>query len=281
MSFVLEPRHRTGSGEPLVLLHGFTGTWRVWLPVMPKLAERFDVFAPTLGGHCGADPWQEGVEPTVAALADAAEAELDAAGIETAHIAGNSLGGWLALELAKRGRARSVVGISPAGGWGKGDDTEQRRLTGFFKRTHKLTSLIYPHARDFVTRPRMRKLMFRDVMVHGERIPPGEAAHMMQGLVECSIFFEFLDAVVRDGPAVDLDRVNCPVLIAWAEKDVIFPVERYSKTFSSVPNAEVTRLPGCGHVPMYDAPDLIARTITDFAVATLDASPAEPLSSLS
>lgn len=177
MSFALEPRHRTGSGEPLVLLHGFTNTWRVWLPVMPELESRFDVFAPTLGGHCGADPWRDGVEPTIAALADAAEAELDSAGIQTAHVAGNSLGGWLALELAKRGRALSVVALAPAGGWTKGDEREERRLTGFFSRTHKLTSLAYPRARDLVTRPRLRKLMLRDVMEHGDRMRPGDALH--------------------------------------------------------------------------------------------------------
>jgi pimeloyl-ACP methyl ester carboxylesterase len=265
MSFVVEPRHRTGSGEPLVLLHGFTGTWRVWLPVIPELARRFDVFAPTLGGHCGADPWQEGVEPTVASLADAAEAELDSAGIETAHVAGNSLGGWLALELAKRGRARSVVAIAPAGGWTEGDERELRRLTGFFHRTHKLTTLAYPRARGLVTRPRLRKLMFRDVMEHGDRMPPGDALHMMQGVLECPIFFEFLDAVVRDGPAVDLEQISCPVRIAWAEKDTIFPVERYAETLSAVPGVEVVRLAGLGHVPMWDDPGVVARTIADFA----------------
>ena len=268
MSLALEPRHRMGSGDPLVLLHGFTGTWRVWLPVIPKLAERFDVLAPTLGGHCGADPWQEGVEPTVAALADAAEAELDTAGIDTAHIAGNSLGGWLALELAKRGRARTVVALSPAGGWSGDDEREERRLAGFFQRSRKGAELAYPRARGLVTRPRLRKLMFRDVMVHGERMPPGEAHHMMQGMVECSIFSEFVAAVTRDGPAVDLDRISCPVRIAWCEEDVIFPVERYSQTFGAVPGVEVTRLPGCGHVPMYDDPDLVARTIAEFASAS-------------
>ena len=254
-----------------MLLHGFTSTWRVWLRVIPRLAERFDVLVPTLGGHCGADPWEAGVEPTVAALADVAEQELDNAGLDTAHIAGNSLGGWLALELAKRGRARSVVAVAPAGGWTKGDEQEQRRLSGFFYRTHKLTSLAYPHARRLVTRPRLRKLMFRDVMVPGERIPPGEAAHMMQGVLECSIFFDFIKAVMRDGPAVDLDQVSCPVRIAWAEKDTIFPVERYAEAFSDVPGVEAVRLPGCGHVPMYDNPDLVARTIGDF-VATVDVS---------
>jgi pimeloyl-ACP methyl ester carboxylesterase len=278
VTFVLEPRHRTGTGEPLVLLHGFTSTWRMWLPVIPALAQRFDVIAPTLGGHCGADPWQDGVDPTVAALADIAEREFDDAGIDTAHVAGNSLGGWLALELAKRGRARSVVALAPAGGWKEGDEKEKQRLTGFFRRTHKLTSLAYPHARGLVTRPLLRKLMLRDAMEHGERMRPGDALHMMQGMIECSIFFEFMEAVMRDGPAVDLDTISCPVLIAWPEKDKIFPIDRYYETFKTVPNVEVMRLAGCGHIPMWDDPDLVARTIGDFAMGRSEA-PAAPVTS--
>jgi pimeloyl-ACP methyl ester carboxylesterase len=266
VSLAIEPRHRAGAGEPLVLLHGFTGTWRVWLPVIPQLAERFDVFVPTLGGHCGADPWQDGTEPTIAALADLAEAELDSAGIETAHLAGNSLGGWLAFELAKRGRARSAVGIAPAGGWQRGDEKEEHRLTAFFKRTHRLTGLAYPHVKSLVTRPGLRKLMFRDVVQHGERIRSGDAAHMMQGVLECSIFFDFMDAVMRDGPATGLDTITCPVLIAWPEHDKIFPPERYAERYkAAIPGSELVELPGCGHVPMWDDPDLIARTIGDFA----------------
>ncbi len=119
--------------------------------------------------------------------------------------------------------------------------------------------------------------MFRDVMVHGERVPPGEAAHMMEATLECSILFELMDAVVRDGPAAELDRISCPVLIAWAEKDAIFPVERYAESFADVPGVEVGRLPGCGHVPMYDDPDLVARTIAEFALRHSEA-PAETVS---
>jgi pimeloyl-ACP methyl ester carboxylesterase len=270
VSFQLEPRHRTGAGELLVLLHGFTNTWRAWLPVIPELSRRFDVLAPTLAGHCDADAIRDGAEATVATLADAVETELDGAEIETAHLAGNSLGGWLALELAKRGRARSVVALAPAGGWKAGDEREERRLVGFFRRTHKLTKLAYPRARSLVTRPRLRRLMFRDVMEHGERLRPGDAVHMMQGVLECPIFFDFMDAVVRDGPAVDLDRIGCPVLIAWPEGDRIFPLDRYGDSFADVPGVEVVRLTACGHVPMWDDPDLVARTIGDFAARHSD-----------
>jgi pimeloyl-ACP methyl ester carboxylesterase len=283
MSFVIEPRHRTGSGDPLVLLHGFTGTWRMWLPVLPALASRFDVLLPTLGGHCGSDPFPDGVEPTISALADIAEAELDSAGIETAHLAGNSLGGWLALELAKRGRARSVVALSPAGGWWDDVEGEQRRLTGFFKRTHRMTSMAMPRARALVTRPRLRRLMFRDVMERGDRIPPGEAAHMMQGVVECSIFFDFMEAVVRDGPATGLDGITCPVLVGWCERDRVLPMQRYAEPYrDAIPGSELVVLHDCGHVPMYDDPDLVAGTIADFAArATLDASARDSHSSRS
>src|SRR3954451_18599286 len=97
------------SAEPLVLLHGLGGTWRVWLPVLGQLESHHRVFAPTLPGHAGADPLPLGSAVSVAALVDALEAQLDDQGIHRAHIVGNSLGGWLALELARRGRARSVV----------------------------------------------------------------------------------------------------------------------------------------------------------------------------
>src|SRR4051794_28801763 len=106
--------------EPLVLIHGFSGTTGIWEPVLPALQEHHDVTNISLLGHCGGDPFPAGVTPSFNALADGIEADMDAAGIEKAHLVGNSLGGWLALELAHRGRALSVVALSPAGGWEPG-----------------------------------------------------------------------------------------------------------------------------------------------------------------
>src|SRR5256884_4304489 len=111
------PSYAGGAGTPLVLLHGVGGTWRVWRPVLPLLERWHAVFAPTLPGHCGADRLPAGVAPSIDALADGVAEQLDRAGIDRAHIVGNSLGGWIALELARRGRARSVVLFGPAGAW--------------------------------------------------------------------------------------------------------------------------------------------------------------------
>ena len=120
MSQVSTASYRAGQGEPVVLLHGFTATWRCWIPVLAELVARYDVFAPTLTGHHGGPPVTAGQEHTLEAAAQHVENQLDEAGIETAHLVGNSMGGALALELAKRGRARSVVGLSPGGGWYRG-----------------------------------------------------------------------------------------------------------------------------------------------------------------
>ena len=111
----------------MLLLHGFTGTWRHWEPLLAPLAARYEVIAPTLVGHDGADPYPSEKPVTMEDSADSLEVHLDSIGVDSAHIVGNSMGGALALELAKRGRARSVVALAPAGGWTPGDG-EARRL---------------------------------------------------------------------------------------------------------------------------------------------------------
>ena len=123
------PLHRGGSGPPLVCLHGFTDTWRTWELVLPELERHHDVLAPTLVGHAGGPPLVGEVTRTL--LPDAIERAMDDAGFETAHIVGNSLGGYLALQLAVRGRARSVVALAPGGGWAEGDESYRETLDFF------------------------------------------------------------------------------------------------------------------------------------------------------
>jgi len=124
------PAHRGGSGTPLVCLHGFTDTWRTWELVLPALERHHDVLAPTLAGHAGGPPFEGEVDDL--ALVDGVEQAMDDAGFEVAHIVGNSLGGYVSLQLASRGRAQSVVALAPAGGWTHGDES--------YKETHLILS---------------------------------------------------------------------------------------------------------------------------------------------
>jgi pimeloyl-ACP methyl ester carboxylesterase len=253
--------------SPLVLIHGFANTRRAWEPVLPALAERHHVLAPTLCGHLEGEPLGDGVEASVPALTDGVERAMDVAGFETAHLCGNSLGGWIALDLARRGRARSIVCLAPAGGWDHRSRAE-RRLRRMFTLGRKLNDRLEPHAERLVRRPGVRKLLFAQAMRHPERLSPAQAATRMRATSGCTIYWELLDAIMRDGPPDWLGEPDAPVLVAWPEYDKVLPARRYSRPFRElVRGAEWRDLPGVGHVPMADDPELIAGTILDWIAA--------------
>jgi pimeloyl-ACP methyl ester carboxylesterase len=249
------------SRDPLVLIHGFSGTHAVWEPVLPALEAEHEVLAVTLAGHCGGDPIDE---PSSTALADAIERNMDAAGFETAHLVGNSLGGWLALELAQRGRARTVVALSPAGGWAAGS-REERKVEAFFRRAHKALRFAAPRADLLASRPRLRKLALRDTMARPERVPPRAAAATIRGAAECPAYIPLMEAILRDGPPTDLRSIDVPVRVAWGTGDRILTYPAYWEPLRRIlpPETELVELPGLGHVPMWDDPALVARTVLD------------------
>jgi pimeloyl-ACP methyl ester carboxylesterase len=274
MGLSAEGVHRGGSGEPLVLIHGFSGTRAVWEPVRETLERSHDVLAVNLAGHVGGPEIPADTPVSVAALVDAIERDMDAAGFETADLVGNSLGGWIALELAGRGRARSVVALSPAGGWEAGSRAE-KRLRALFTRNHRLSKALLPRIDSIVRRPRLRRVLMRQVLEHGERIPPAAAAQMLRDAVECPAYFELMDAILNDGPPASFEGVTCPVLLAWGTRDRILPSRHYSARMRELlPSAEWLELRSLGHVPMADDPELVARTITEFADRARRSEPA-------
>jgi len=271
--------YRAGSGEPLVLLHGFTGSWAHWRPVLGELAARFEVIAPTLAGHDGGPPYPISAPITLAAGADSLEEHLDELGVGTAHIVGNSMGGALALELAKRGRARSVVALAPAGGWTDGDG-EAKRLGRFFARQIRLTRLIEPRLSTVMQRPSVRRAALRDIMRHGELVAAADAVDLARAELRCTVADRAIDALRADRGLTlgDLDRITCPVLLASPQFDRILPVAKHAPRYRrEIPGVEWRMLPGCGHVPMWDDTRLIVRTIDEFVSRhATDSPPAAP-----
>ena len=149
--------HRAGSGSPMVLIHGFSASWGVWRPLLPALERHHDVLVSTLLGHSGGPEYLAGSPAAPDAMADALERDMDSAGFERAHLVGNSLGGWLALELAARGRALSATALSPAGGWNHGG-RETKRLARLFRQSHRMLKLLGPHGAQLMRRRRFRAL---------------------------------------------------------------------------------------------------------------------------
>jgi pimeloyl-ACP methyl ester carboxylesterase len=259
--------YRAGSGEPIVLVHGFTGCWMHWHPLLADLAARYEVIAPAGAGHDGGPVFPANLPITTSNGADALEAQLGELGIDTAHFVGNSMGGALVLEMAKRGRARSVVALAPAGGWSVGDG-EAKRVGRFFARQIRLARMSAPRLGTIMKRPASRRLALREVMRHGELMSPAEAVEFAAASLRCTVSQGTIQALREDSPQTvvgDLDRITCPVLLASPQFDRILPADRHAPRYRrEIPGVEYRTLPDCGHVPMWDDARLITRMIVDF-----------------
>lgn len=256
----LTPFHQGGCGSPLVLLHGFTMSWRVWLPVLPYLSAHHQVFATTMAGHRGGPKLLADGQPGAAALADAVCRQLDEAGLDTVHVAGNSLGGWTALELARRGRARSVVGISPAGCWQSRRDI----VSLLWKFRVGLGAVGNDRLRPLLLTPVGRRAWLRRVAQHPELIPAEDMAGMVDDVLGCDLIPHLLGSSRTMQPLEPLDIAHCPVRIAWAEYDRVISFRRFGRPMQDkIRGGEFITLPKVGHVPMYDNPRLVARTILE------------------
>jgi pimeloyl-ACP methyl ester carboxylesterase len=246
------PSHRGGSGPPLVLLHGFLDTWRTWELLLPSLERSHDVLAPALAGHAGG-PAIDG-ELTADTLANAVERAMDAAGFGTAHIAGNSLGGFVALQLAARGRARSVVALAPAGGWAP-DDRSFRRLLALQTTIHELSKAAAPYADALVASPEGRRRATQYTTVNYEHIPAELLAHQTRGAAACDAPV-LIDAARRLEWELDAERIACPVRVVWGTEDRLVPWPTAATRFRRewLPHADWVELEGVGHCPQLDVP---------------------------
>jgi pimeloyl-ACP methyl ester carboxylesterase len=253
-------QHRAGAGEPLVLIHGIGSSWRVWTSVLPALEARHDVLAISLPGY-GESPPLEG-EPTVPALVDAVEQELDEAGLETAHIAGNSLGGWITAELAGRGRARSAIAIDPAGLW---TDKELEYSRRSLRNSWAIARKLAPHAERLCRSAVLRTLLMGQVQARGWRSDPEEAAYALKAFAHSPSFTATLDWVRRNRAKPEgLGEISSPFLVIWGSWDLLLPLRQGARWQRLVPGAELRVLPRLGHVPMADDPELVAEIMLDF-----------------
>ncbi len=248
---------REGRGEPLVLFHGLTGGERMWRHVVPLLAAHHETVAPTLLGHRGGSPVIE--RPTlVSYVVDDAERILNSLGFDRPHLAGNSMGGWVALELARRGRARSVCALSPAGTWEAGTEDHARgraklRRTLRDSRRGRLFLPLLARSKGF------RRRAFINAAQHADRLTRAEVVDAADDMIGCSAAEDLLATMEQLAP---LDPLPCPVTIAWSERDRILPLDVNGvRARVLFPAADFLVLPDVGHVPMFDDPRLVADTI--------------------
>jgi pimeloyl-ACP methyl ester carboxylesterase len=253
---------RVGSGPPLVLLHALGTDRHMWDPVLDRLAAEREVFALDMPGF--------GESPTVAALAAtngaasaartddapvtpadlaaAIHAHLAALGLDRPHVAGNSLGGWVALELALAGHARSVTAIAPAGMWAQ-------PLAPKRSSARALAGTLSPLLPTLLRSERGRRAALAGTTVHPERIPYAAALQLVRAYATAP-GFEAANSGMRANRFIGLDRISVPLTLAWPDHDRLVARPR------SVPaSAREVVLRDCGHMPTWDDPEQVAAVL--------------------
>jgi pimeloyl-ACP methyl ester carboxylesterase len=250
--------HRGGQGEPLVLIHGIGSHLQVWDPALPYLEPEREVIAIDLPGF-GASPMAPHDQPPgVETLVREVVGLLDELGLEQPHVAGNSLGGLLALELAKRGRAASATALSPAGFFRNGFEVGYARASLLL--TIGLTKLLRPVADPLLTPPAGRIALLGQVFGHPTRVPPADAAATLRAAADAPSFYETLGPVARSR-FTGGEAINVPVTIAWGELDRLLLPRQAARAAQLLPQARSVWLYDCGHVPTYDDPQQVAQVI--------------------
>jgi pimeloyl-ACP methyl ester carboxylesterase len=229
--------HRGGHGEPLVLLHGIGSRWQVWAPILPLLQERFTVLAPTLAG--GSVP-------------DLADEVLRLAGDGGPfHVAGSSMGGGVALELGRRGAARSVTVFSPIGFWGP----VSRRWCQVSVTAARGCARAFDPALPALSRTAGGRIaLFGLFFGHPARVGPqagvADARHLATAPGFAAARAAFAHHRFADPGALH----GIPVTVGWGTRDLILPARQARRAERLLPSARHVRLPGCGHLPFADDP---------------------------
>ncbi|MET9816604.1 alpha/beta fold hydrolase [Streptomyces sp. NPDC006355] len=250
---------REGSGEPLLLLHGIGHHRQVWDPVLPALAAERDVIAVDLPG-CGESPALPDsmahdlptMNAVLAALCEALE-------LDRPHVAGNSLGGLLALDLARARLVRSVTALSPAGFW---NAAERRYAFAVLMTMRQIAQRMPLPVVERLARPALGRTLLTSTIYArpGRRSPEAVIAETL-ALARAQGFSETL----RSGRTVQFtdDIVGTPVTVAWGNRDRLLIPRQGVRAKGVIPRARLVKLPGCGHVPMNDDPALVARVVLD------------------
>jgi pimeloyl-ACP methyl ester carboxylesterase len=244
---------RTGSGPPLVLVHGLGSCKEMWRPVMPMLARERDVIAVDLPGFGGSPPGPI----TVAGLTDAVAAFADGLGLDGWHVAGNSMGGGIALALGAAGRVRTACAVSPIG-FARGREIAYGRAT--LAATRVLARALTPVAPALVRSRVLRSAFSAHVAARPWRIPAEDMLLWTRLYAEAPSFW----ALLRDAPGWQAPTPSCPATVAWGDRDRLLIFSRQAPRARRVlPAAHHVVLRGCGHVPTWDDPEQVARAILD------------------
>jgi pimeloyl-ACP methyl ester carboxylesterase len=253
--------HRSGSGDPLLLIHGIGSRWQMWEPVIGALAAHHEVIAIDLPGFGDSPMPPPGTRPGADSLTSLVSGFLAEIGVERPHVAGNSLGGLIALNLAVRGQVRTATAVSPAGFATRPEMAGGKASLWVSVRAARLLAA---QADRMLTPALGRKLALSLFVAHPERMSAADAAASTRALAAAPWFDETLPslhAMEFTGGA----GITVPVTIAWGNKDRLLLPRQVRRAGRAIPRSRLVSLRGCGHVPTTDDPEQVARVLLEAA----------------
>jgi pimeloyl-ACP methyl ester carboxylesterase len=239
-----------------VLLHGLGSRRQIWEPLTSGLAERCEVFAVDLRG------FGESPVGASAAMVDQIDAVAEfCAGLGTLrpHLAGNSMGGAIALELGRRGLARSVTTFSPIGFW----RTPGRAWCQFgLGASRRLGDRLQARMPDLIRSAALRVAFFGLVFGRPTTLDPQAALADVNALINAP-GFEQASASFGGYRFTDPGLLaQIPTTIAWGSRDILLNYAlQHRRAEAALPHASHITLHGCGHTPFYDDPLLCTSTV--------------------
>ncbi|MFI5720912.1 alpha/beta fold hydrolase [Nocardia sp. NPDC051750] len=259
-----------GSGEPLLLLHGVLLSPHCWEQTAALLAARCEVFAPALGGHWGG-PEFPGGHYSATTLADGVEAQLDDMGWRTCHIVGNSLGGWVGFELARRGRARTLTAIAPAGGW-KTPSVTQVRAAAKIAPMIPITAMLRQLGSSPVDNRLVRWVMASLLTRNTRAVSRADISAVVLAALHCPALPALTAGTLRGPSLANMSDLTTPVRVILADSDRVLPATAHGRRFLRELPASADRimLNRAGHVPMLEDPERIANLVAEHIYASRD-----------
>jgi pimeloyl-ACP methyl ester carboxylesterase len=250
---------RAGSGAPLLLLHGIGHHRQAWDPVVDILAAERDVISVDLPGFGVSPGLPDGLAYDLATTTAVFGAFCEALELDRPHVAGNSLGGLLALELGREKLVRSVTALSPAGFWTL---AERRYAFGVLLSMRRIAERMpLPLVERLARSAAGRAVLTSTIYARPSRRAPEAVVAETLALARATGFTETL----RAGTSVQFteDIPDLPVTLAWGTRDWLLVPRQGVRAKRIIPRARLVRLPGCGHCPMNDDPALVARVLLD------------------
>ncbi|WP_254397614.1 alpha/beta fold hydrolase [Streptomyces sp. AC558_RSS880] len=247
---------RLGSGPPLMVVLQLDRDG--WAPVLERLAREHEVVAVDLPGFGDSPSLPEGTTPTVEALAAAVAEWLPGADLTRPPVVGNSLGGAVALELARSGAVGSAVTLSPIGLWTR---PEAAYALGSLRVARTMARACAERPHWIAGHPVGRTVAFWQLAARPWRIPEAAAAGALRNLAR-SPGFEPTQRAVR-AYRLRAFTPEVPVTVGWGTRDLMTPPHQALRAARLLPGARHVSLRGCGHSPMSDDPERVARVVLD------------------